>query len=69
MGKINTDFITNIMKEMIRNSGTKNFFVALHNTFVHGEILEETGEYCTDKQLGQLFEHFDAIISIVKEFE
>lgn len=40
--------------------------IAIHNVCLHGEIFEETGEDVNEEQLGEIFDHFDAIIGILK---
>lgn len=47
-------------------SRSQNFFVALHNSFVHGKNLELAGYKFTDKQLKDMFVHFDALNDIAK---
>lgn len=63
-----SDITSEVMKGLI-NGGVspEEFFVGLHNVFYHGAILAENGYECSDKQLGDMFTHFDALISIVKK--
>lgn len=44
----------------------KNFFIALHNTFVHGDVFERCDfEMPSPNQLLEMFTHFDGLIDIV----
>jgi len=57
---------TAIVKEMI---SPQELMVAIHNAFVHGEILEKVGYSVDDEQLGRLFDHFEALMQEAKELD
>lgn len=61
------DLFEEQISSMARATSMFRVTVALHNACRHGLIFEETGEAVSDEQLGELFDHFDAIISILKD--
>ena len=46
-----------------------DLFVALHNTFTHGDIFSYMGYQFSDEQLGRLFSAIDELQAIVEEIE
>lgn len=77
MGKVSltsaveiNEITTKIIKEMMKLSESpKSVWAGIHNCFVFGEIFEEIGLDISEKQLEKLFEHIDAISSILEEVE
>jgi hypothetical protein len=66
----NVDIAENTIRGMLVGGITpKEFFSGLHNAFFQGSILEECNIEFTDKQLGGLFEHFDALSEIAKKLK
>jgi len=64
----NSDVVENIVRGVLKAGVTPQaLFVGIHNAFCHGEIFEECGIECSDKQLGELFEHIDALSKIAKK--
>lgn len=54
------------IRSMARATSVARVMVALHNVCVHGKIFEETGEDVSEEQLGELFDHFDGALDILK---
>lgn len=54
------------IRSMARATSVARVMVALHNVCVHGKIFEETGEDVSEEQLGDLFDHFDGALDILK---
>ncbi len=54
------------IRSMARATSVARVMVALHNVCVHGVIFEETGEDVSEEKLGELFDHFDGILGILK---
>lgn len=68
----NRDLAVNVAENVVRGlikSGVtpQELFVGIHNAFCHGEIFEECDIECSDGQLGELFEHIDALSKIAKK--
>jgi len=63
------DLTSDLIRRGVKHMGSKKFFVALHNAFIHGEVFEEAGEHLEDEELGKLFDHFDGILDILKSVE
>lgn len=61
-----TDLFEEQLRSMARATSVRQVMVSLHNMCCHGEIFEETGEDVSEDQLGELFDHFDGILSILK---
>jgi len=55
------------IRGLIKGVGVHAFLIGLHNSFVHGKILEEEGTDFSEEQLGQMFEAFEKLIAISKE--
>lgn len=68
--KANQEEITRLFEEQIsamaKATSMERVIIALHNTCVHGEIFEETGEEIDDDQLEELFDRFHDILSIFR---
>ena len=70
MSKREVEVVESVVRGFIKGGVTPHeFFVGIHNAFCHGEILEQCDIECSDKQLGKLFKHFDALIEIAEEFD
>jgi hypothetical protein len=54
------------IRSMARATSVSRVMVALHNVCVHGKIFDETGEDVSEEQLGELFDHFDGVLGILK---
>lgn len=54
------------IRAMARATSVERVMVAMHNVCVHGEIFEDTGEEVSEEQLGELFDHFDGILGILR---
>ena len=71
--KVNSDFIdmvTELIKALVRTSeNPRGVMVGVHNAFVHGEILDEAGIDCSEKDLEDLFEGFDKSIKALSHME
>ena len=54
---------------LIGQVGLENYFVALHNAFFGGEVLQQNGYGFSDKQLEDLFYNIETMLIIVKKIE
>ncbi len=55
-----------VIRALAEQSSMQDVMIAVHNACAHGEIFESTGENVSEEQLGELFEHFDAILALFK---
>jgi hypothetical protein len=56
------------IRTMIKTQGYNEFVTALHNSFSHGEVLTESGEYFTDETLGSIFEGLEKLLEVREQF-
>jgi len=54
---------------LIGQVGLENYFVALHNAFFGGEVMQQNGYDFSDKQLEDLFYEFEALIMIARKIQ
>jgi hypothetical protein len=71
---MNQTEITILFEEQIRSmaiaTSVSQVMVALHNVCVHMQRkVAETGEDVSEEQLGELFDHFDGVLGILKSRE
>jgi len=60
------DLNESVIRVLAEHSSMNDVMIAIHNACAHGEIFESTGEDVSEEQLGELFDHFDAILAIFK---
>ncbi len=59
-------FFEENIRSMAKATSMERVMVALHNVCVHGVIFKETGEDVSEEKLGELFDHFDGILDILR---
>ncbi len=55
-----------VIRALAEHSSMQDVMIAVHNACAHGDIFDTTGEDVSEDQLEELFEHFDAILAILK---
>jgi hypothetical protein len=63
------DIVDGVVKSLVETTSVRTFFVGLHNAFAHGEIMTEIGLDFSDKELGEMFDHFEGLVKIAKKIE
>ncbi len=62
----NLELNEELIRTLAKHDSMGTVMIAVHNVCAHGEIFEHTGEDVSEEQLGEIFDHFDAIIGILK---
>ena len=47
----------------------KEFFIGLHNAFVHGKVFELAGLNCNDQTLNKMFTNLNNLVNISTQIE
>ena len=64
------DLVEHFIKMLIQQEVQPSSIMSgIHNAFVHGDILTECHLDFTEKQLEEMFQHFDGLIKIMKAIE
>lgn len=66
---IKLDLAEKILRTLVQNLGTYEFFIAVSNAFCHGEVMLAAEESFDDGQLEKMHNHLDEIKKITEEIQ